>query len=105
MAVSRFVCTHLSIISLMSLLAGCISSSPMKFTVASTNSPSNGYTLLQEGVIGQDCEGQYGSYEVATRIAISSVDEANALINVEFSRREMPIARICVTVTGDAVKI
>ncbi|MEM7359994.1 MAG: hypothetical protein AAF431_12910 [Pseudomonadota bacterium] len=86
-------------------LAGCVSSKPIHFTIASVEDAKFDYEILKKGVEGKDCEGQYGSYEVATRAAITSVKGANALANAKFSRKEVPIARICVSVVGDAVKI
>ena len=86
-------------------ITGCVSSKPMNFTAVSTGEANIEYIVLSKGVVGKDCEGQYGSYEKATRNAIASVEGATALVNAKFSRKEVPVAKICVTVIGDAVKI
>ena len=86
-------------------LAGCVSSKPMVFTAVAVKELGIKYQLLKKDVKGEDCSGQYGSYELATKNAIANTKGANALVNARFSRREVPIAKICVTVTGDAVKI
>lgn len=97
--------TYTLLLALLPQIAGCISGKPINFTIVSVNDAKIEYTLLSKGVVGKDCEGQYGSYEAATRAAIASVEGANALVNAKFSKKEVPIARICVKVTGDAVKI
>jgi len=86
-------------------VTGCLSSKPMNFTAVSIGEASIEYIVLRQGAVGKDCEGQYGSYEKATRNAIASVEGATALVNAKFSRKEVPVSKICVTVIGDAVKI
>jgi hypothetical protein len=80
----------------------------MRFTVASISELPSNVQIVQEGVVGEDCPkgaGSYVSYAEATRKAIRSVPHANALINVQFSRVEKPVAKICVKVAGDAAKL
>ena len=90
------------------VIGGCVSSQPMRFSAVSVSAPPSKALIVQEGVVGEDCPegtGSYGSYAEATRKAISSVPHANALVNAQFSRVEKPVARICVTVTGDAATL
>ena len=80
----------------------------MRFTAVSVAELSSSVQIIQEDVAGEDCpkgSGVYGSYEEATRKAIQSVPNANALINAKFSKIEKPVAKICVVVTGDAVRL
>jgi hypothetical protein len=80
----------------------------MRFTAVSVSEVPSDVRIIEEDVVGEDCPkgaGSYGSYAAATRKAIESVASANALINARFSRVEKPVAKICVTVTGDAVQL
>ena len=88
--------------------SGCVASSAMQFTAVSISELPPDFQILEKDVVGEDCPngiGGYGSYAEATRRAIESVPEANALINAAFSSAEHPIARICVKVVGDAVRL
>lgn len=90
------------------VLSGCISTPSIPFSTVSIDEDLSNITVLQKGVTGEDCPAGlvgYGSYSRATSLAIEKVEGATALINAEFSRAERPIAKICVRVTGDAVKI
>lgn len=89
-------------------LTGCVSSSSMNFGVVAVDPLSIPITMVREGVQGEDCAsgvGKYESYELAMKLAIASAPGANALTNAKFSRVEVPVATMCVTVTGDAVRI
>ena len=89
-------------------LTACVSSAPFKFSVISLGEDISDIEILEKGVTGEDCPSGlsgYGSYSKSTAIAIRKVEGANALINVEFSRAERPIGKLCVKVTGDAVRL
>ena len=80
----------------------------MRFTVVSVSETPSDVRIIQEDVVGEDCPkgaGSYGSYADATRKAIESAPGANVLINARFSRVERPVAKICVTVAGDAAQL
>ena|ERR1043165_7208767 len=90
------------------LLQGCVSSQSMVFGAVAVGKLPISPTILRVGVSGEDCPtgaGSYGSYAVATEQAIGSVPGATALINAKFSRTERPVAKICVRVVGDAVRL
>lgn len=100
----RLVCVLLLVVS----LGGCVSSRPMLFSAVSVAALPISPVVLQLGAIGEDCpkgSGSYGSYSLAAERAISSVPNANALINAKFTRTERPFATICVKVIGDAVRL
>lgn len=89
-------------------LVGCVSSPSMLFGAVSISALPISPVVLQTGAIGEDCpkgSGSYGSYSLAAERAISSVPNANALINARFMRTERPLATICVRVIGDAVRL
>jgi hypothetical protein len=87
---------------------GCVASGHVNLSVASPREVPADVIILEQEVSGEDCPGwigSYGSYAAAIDDALSKVEAANALVNVRFSRREMPVFRICVTVEGDAAKL
>jgi len=89
------------------LLVSCVSAPPTHFDAISVSQSPAGHVILKENVMGRDCHGfiaTYGSYEIAAQRAIESVEGAEFLVNASFYRKEMPIARICVFVEGDAAK-
>ena len=98
----------LCILVVASSSCGCVSSSSMSFGVVAVDPVSVSPAMIKQGVVGKDCPtgvGKYGSYELAAKRAIDSAEGANALANAKFSRMEMPVATMCVTVTGDAIRI
>lgn len=96
-------------IILMMLLSGCVSSSQVLLSVASSKAKPENITILKKDVKGDDCSSimpfYYGSYSAAINNALQKVEGSNVLVNAQFSRREMPLFRICVTVEGDAGKL
>jgi hypothetical protein len=103
-----FTVRFMSAIALSPLLQGCVSSQSMQFGAVAVGELPIRPTILREGVSGEDCPngaGSYGSYAAATERAIGSVPGATALINARFSRTERPVAKICVRVVGDAVRL
>jgi hypothetical protein len=89
-------------------LIGCMSSSYVNLSVASHKEKPDSVTVIKKGVRGEYCSGFigfYGSYSAAVDDALQKVDGANVLIKAKFSRKEMPIFRICVMVEGDAAKL
>jgi hypothetical protein len=95
-------------VALASTIPGCVSSSKMSFGIVAVDELPVSYPVIAKDVKGEDCPtgvGKYGSYEVATQRAIASAPTANALVHAKFSRMEMPLGTICVTVTGDAIRL
>lgn len=89
-------------------VGGCVSSEAMQFSVVSVSELPSDTHIIQEDVVGQHCpeSGEsYGSYSEAARKAIASAPPANVLTNVRISSAEKPVAKICVTVSGDAAKL
>lgn len=98
----------LLILIIASTITGCVSSSRMNFGIVAVDELSVAFLVLAQNVKGKDCPmgaGKYGSYELAMKRAIASAKGANALINAKFSRVELPLETMCVTVTGDAIRI
>jgi hypothetical protein len=89
-------------------ISRCVSSSRMSFGVVAVDALPASFVVLAKGVKGEDCPkgvGKYGSYELAMQRAVALAPTANALANAKFSRVERPLGTMCVTVTGDAIRI